>query len=439
MNILVIDQEGLALAFILRCLRHDHHVKWFLMPGVANSTIGDGFRGVEKITNWQDHVNWADLIWCTGNDKYVQKLERLRNNDGINYFGPSSSSSSLEIKRKIGMQFLEKHGIIIPKYHIFQSIRDAEIFAWKSSYPYVFKTLGDNEDKSLSYVSKTAADLVARLQYWQRIGMNPKGEVMLQEKIEGIEMGVSRWMGAEGFIGPYNENFEFKKLMSSDCGPNTGESGTVLAYVEDSKLGKEILAPLEESLIEMGHQGDIDVNCIIDAAGQAWPLEFTCRVGWPAFNLQLAAHQGDPVEWMLDGCLGEDTLEVSKDIISGVVIAQSDYPYSRYTKRQTDDIPIYGVTKKNSAWIYPQHVKRTNIPVMIENKVQINKEWATAGDYLLVVTGSGKTVSQSCARAYRVVEQIEVADKLYRDDVGEKLEDNLVELHDMGYAIHFNY
>ena len=59
---------------------------------------------------------------------------------------------------------------------------------------------------------------------------------MLQDFIEGIEVGISAWMGSEGFLKPKNINFEFKKLMSDDYGPATGEMGTVCKYVSTSKL-----------------------------------------------------------------------------------------------------------------------------------------------------------------------------------------------------------
>src|SRR5207302_8276962 len=160
-------------------------------------------------------------------------------------FGPSAASAQLEIKRLEGMKLFEKAGIEVPEYEQFNSLQEAEAHVRKTEERYVFKTLGDEEDKSLSYVSQSPADMIARLERWQKLKMNPKGPVMLQTFIEGIEIGVSRWMGKEGFIGKYNENFEFKKSCSGNYGPNCGEAGTVLKYVEDSILGQRVLAPLE--------------------------------------------------------------------------------------------------------------------------------------------------------------------------------------------------
>jgi len=246
-------------------------------------------------------------------------------------------------------------------------------------------------------------------------------------------------MGSEGYIGLYNENFEHKKLLSGNAGPNCGEAGTVQKYVTESKIGDEVMLPIEESLIELGHLGDVDVNCIIDEKGKVWPLEFTMRPGWPAFNIMMAEHRGDPAEWMLDACNGEDTLEVSTDVAVGIVLAQPDYPFSHLTKKETTDIPIYGVSAKNQKYIQPQCVKMAKMPDMEGDKVVEREIWATAGDYLAVVTGMGKTVKQACERAYETVKEIDVPDMIYRDDIGEKLADEIPELQKHGYATEFKY
>lgn len=439
MKLLIVDHDAVALAFALRCLRAGHSVRWFIKPQKSNNQhVGDGFKGLQKIDNWVASAKWADLIWCSGNDDYLPKLDSLRK-VGMKVFGPSAASAELEIKRSHGMKAFEDAGIPVPKYQEFKSLSDAEAHVRKTERRFVFKTLGDNEDKSLSYVSKSPADMVARLQRWQKLNMNPKGPVMLQEFIEGVEFAVSAWLGSKGFIGKPNENFEFKKLLSGNCGPNCGESGSILKYVEKSSLGDDVLYPMEKMLLKLGHLGDVDVNCIVDEKGTAWPLEWTCRPGWPAFNIMLASHKGDPVQWMLDACNGKDTLEVSPQVACGIVLAQPDYPYSLKTKAETEDIPIYGVTSKNQAYIAPQCVKLSRQPEMNGNKIVEKDIWSTAGDYLAVVTGLGKTVEKAAERAYATVDELHVPDLIYRDDVGEKLEKELPKLQAFGFAMEFEY
>lgn len=439
MRLLVVDTDGVGLAFCWRCAKAGHQVKWFLKPKPSNNkAMGEGFKGVERVDNWVSHASWSDLIWATSNDDYLEKLAFFRKK-GTAVFAPSPASANLEIKRGDGMKFFEQHGIDVPEYQSFPTLAAAEAHVWKTGERYVFKTLGDNEDKSLSYCSKSPADMIARLQRWQKLKMNPKGPVMLQQFIEGVELGVSRWMGTEGFIGKYTENFEHKKLLSGNAGPNCGESGTVQKYVTASKVGDHVLRPLEEALSQLGHLGDVDVNCIVDDQGKAWPLEFTCRPGWPAFNIMLVEHRGDPCEWMLDACHGEDTLDVSTDVAVGIVLAQPDYPYSQLTQAETADVPIYGVSAKNQRYLQPQAVKMSTLPDMDGDKVVEREIWASAGDYLMVVTGMGKTVTQAKDRAYKTVGEIDVPDLIYRDDIGERLEEQIPLLQKHGYATEFTY
>lgn len=444
MKILIVDQIGFGLSFAVKCAKAGHSVRWFVKPHKSNNPdLGNGFKGIQKVDNWLSSVKWADLIWASTNDDYMEKFDAIRKS-GAKFFGPSLKSANLEIKRSEGLSLLEKSGIEVPEYKQFNSLADAEAHVRKTEERYVFKTLGDSEDKSLSYCSKSPADMVARLQRWQELKMNPKGPVILQKFIKGVEFAVSAWMGTEGFIGTPNENFEHKKLMSGNAGPTTGEMGTVQKYVNGSPLAEELLFPMEEKLVKMGHLGDVDINVIVDEKGKAWPLEWTCRTGWPCFNIMMAQHKGDPAEWMLDACNGKDTLEVSPQVATGIVLTIPYFPYvnvidPKLEQRNTEGLPIYGITEKNRQYIYPQSVKMQKQPVMDGGKITEKEIWTSCGDYLAVVTALGKTVKLASDRAYKTVDEIHVSDMMYRNDIGKRLEKDIKELQKHGYAKEFTY
>jgi phosphoribosylamine--glycine ligase len=438
-KVLIVGQDtiGEGLAFALKCKSSGHAVRLSLGPR-DRKTTGEGFKGVQIVDNWLASVKWADIVIPMSNDLYRPKMDSLRKM-GIKVFGPSEQSSDLEITRAKGMKFLEQNGISVPKYQQFNSLSEAEAHVMKTEERFVFKTMGNAADKSLSFVSKSPADMVARLQLWQKMKLDPKGPVILQEFIDGVEFAVSCWMGSEGFIGKPNENFEHKKPYSGNLGPNCGESGTVCKYVDDSKLADEVLYPLESSLLALEHLGDIDVNCIVDKKGRVWPLEFTCRMGWPYFNIMNVVHKGDPVQWMLDACNGKDTLEVSPQIACGIILAQPDFPFFKDPPYKNEGIPIYGVTDKNMRYIQPHQVKITKQPVMDGKKVVFKDTWTTVGAYVAVVTGLGKTVRQAKHRAYATLKELDVSNGFWRDDIGEGLKEQIPELHKHGFATEFKY
>jgi phosphoribosylamine-glycine ligase len=254
-------------------------------------------------------------------------------------------------------------------------------------------------------------------------------------------MGVSRFMGSKGWVGQWNESFEHKKLMSSNYGPNTGEMGTIAYFTEQSKLGRDTLGKLEDELLRRGHRGDTALGFMIDDKGKPWPTEWTCRLGWPIANMMLGATKGDPVEWMRDALQGKDTTTFSEDIGCCLVLAHGDFPHGNFTKKQVSGVPVYGVTKGTAIHVHPQAVQIMKLPDQgPDGKGIVEREmWATAGDYVAVITGYGASVSQAAKRAYGTVEKLHVANPIVRDDVGEELRTQLPALHALGYALHCQY
>ena len=434
MKVLIIDQDGVGLSIVMRAHAAGHDVKWFIKPRPSNCPdVGNGMKGVQKIDNWVAHAKWADLIFSTSNDDYIERLDFFKQK-GYPVFAPTPASAKLEIDRKTGMQLMEKVGIECVPYKTFKTMAEAEKHVRKTEERFVFKTLGDNEDKSLTYVSKSPADLIA----WIQRTPPPKGEVMLQTFVEGIEMGVSRWMGSKGWVGQWNESFEHKKMMSGNYGPNTGEMGTIAYFTKESKLGTETLAKLESHLLKLGHLGDTALGFMIDENGKPWPTEWTCRPGWPIMNMMLGATTGDPVSWMKDATNGKDTTTFKEDIGCCVVLAHDKFPHTEDVKAASG-IPVYGVTRGNRDHIHPQAVQMKKMPSMKADKLVEEDMWCTAGDYVAVITGFGDNVSMATKRAYKTAKQLHVANPILRDDVGEKLKESLPKLHALGYAKHCEY
>lgn len=430
MNVLVLDADSVGLDFALRCQERGHQVKLAQKPGPERNRAGDGL--VEKTADWRRFMRWADVIFPTVNTWNLDELERYRE---LRYpvFGPSKASAALEIDRKLGMDTMERFGIECPPYKMFPTLDACEAYCWKhGGERWVFKTLGSEDDKSMSYVCRDAADMISTIRRWKKKGVTLKGPCMLQDFIAGVEVGVSAWVGANGFLKPRGENFEHKKLMPGNYGPNTGEMGTVMWYTDQSKLARAVLDPLEAHLVGIGHRGDIDVNCIVDDKGKAWPLEFTSRAGWPAFFIMCAQH-GEPVEWMADALAGRDTLDYSTDAFVGVCVTQPPFPNKGGDKASTVGNPILGITVENWPHIHLAQAMLGRGVDMEGNKPVEKDMLLTAGEYPLVLTASGGTIRKARKAVYGLCKEIGVPNKQVRDDIGEN-EEALAELQRHGYA-----
>jgi len=440
MRVLVLDTDDTALDLCYRAAEAGHEVRVWTTPNKDKSKIwtGYGFAGVERVSSWQPSMAWAKrgLVINAFNDRKVTaELDRWRE-FGAAVFGPTIQSSKLEEDRAFGMKFIKDHGIDIPEYHTFKTLDEAIAFAWKADQPYVFKTLGSEEEKSLSYVASDPGDLVGWLEMKRDQGLKLKGPCMLQEKIDKIaDVGVSGWVGKHGFLpGKFTVNFEHKKLMPGDFGPNTGEMGTVIKYVEGGRLVDEMLKPFEESLVKLGHIGDFDMECGIDSKGKAWPYEFSARFGWPSTQIAMACHTGDPIEWMKAAvATGEDKLEVDDQVAIGVLMCRPPFPTKNEDPQSNVGYPIAGI---EDVWdhISPWQMMLEKGPVMEGGKITEGDVYKTTGDYVCVVTALGPDVHDVIPAVYAAVDRVKFSDRIVRTDIGERLEKELPQLHAFGYS-----
>ncbi len=298
----------------------------------------------------------------------------------------------------------------------------------------MFKPGGDEENKALTFVADDPAELCGWLRR-QIDGGKTLKKCLLQEKIDLLaEIGVSGWCGPDGFLpDKWQICFEHKKLMPGEQGPNTGEAGTVCQYAETDKLADEVLKPMEPVLRALGHRGDFAFGGAIDTKGKAWFFEWTARLGYPAFWIQMASHRGDPAKWMKDLLDGKDTLRCSYDVAVGVVCGQPRYPYNASPPELVEGNPIFG-TQAYKDQVHFASVMLGRGPSMAGNKIVEGPQYQTTGEYVLVCTGLGKTVERARAKAYRAVESVRFSDKIYRLDIGEKVIHELPALHRFGYA-----
>jgi phosphoribosylamine--glycine ligase len=436
MRCLLVDHYGTdgMLDFALRCLAAGHEVKWHFRKDDRNYAVGKGFDGLEIIDDFRPWKWWADVVLLADNTHYLREMDFWRR-DGVPVVGCSVEAATWELDRKTGQKMFEKHGIRVPAYREFSDYDSAIAYVKREGRAFVSKPSYDETDKALSYVGKTPADLVYMLQRWKKQKRH-KGAFILQEKVSGCEMAVGAWFGPAGFAEGWCENWEFKSLMAGDRGPNVGEMGTVLRYVARSKLAELVLKPLEDALHAVGYCGYVDVNCIIDDKGQPWPLEFTMRPGWPTFNIQQALNKGDPAEWL--GCLaaGRDSRPWRLGTVAtGVVMALPEFPYGKTKVENMVGVPILGLTSAILDSVHPCAAMQGTAPQDVNGKVVELPAWLTAGDYVLVATGTGPSISQSRAGAYRTLEKIKVpASPFWRPDIGQRLKKQLPEIQKHGFA-----
>ncbi len=436
MRVLLIDHGANFLDFALRCTKCMHHVKWFIGPDKNNERIpvGDGM-GVERINDWQKWMKWADIVVLSDNVKYIAALEPYRKL-GYPIFGANLTAQKMELDREFGQKVMKDAGVEIMPYKTFHDYDTAIAYVNKTMKRFVSKPSGD-ADKALSYCSKDAKGMIGQLQRWKKMG-KLKQPFILQEFVPGVEMAVGGWFGRNGWNAAINENWEHKKLMAGDLSVNTGETGTVMRYVKKSKLADKLLFPLSDYLMSIGYTGYIDAAAIIAEDGEPKFLEHTARFGWPHSQIVTALHVGDPVEWMVDLLRGYDSLEVTDQVATGVVLWHGDFPFNARPRADSSGFPVYYDLENPN--VHPCEMKMGIAPHEIGGKIVDAPTHVTAGPYILVASGTGPSVSSSARNAYKLLKEIETPNSPgYRNDIGERLKDEIPELQKHGYARDLKY
>lgn len=162
------------------------------------------------------------------------------------------------------------------------------------------------------------------------------------------------------------------------------------------------------------------------------------RPGWPTFNIQQALVKGDHVEWLADLSTGRDAKPfLLSKISTGVVMALPPFPYPTLNRSDVFGTPIHGLTPAGRRNVHPcQMMQGQNIPLdQPDGSVKNGPCLLAAGDYVLVASGVGDTVSQARNRAYRILEKTKApASPFWRTDIGLRLKKQLPEIQKHGYA-----
>ncbi len=229
-------------------------------------------------------------------------------------------------------------------------------------------------------------------------------------------MGVGAYFNGARFLQPACLDWEHKRFFPGDLGELTGEMGTVVTYARSNSFFARTLAKLEPLLAREGYCGYINLNTIVNARG-IWPLEFTCRFGYPGYAIL------DPLQRTSWGELfasmvgrNEERFETEPGFCVGIVISTPPFPYSREQLPEPVGLPVVF-----EGGLSPQDASNVHFgEVGLSNGVLVT---TGANGYTLVVTGRGETVEAARDAANALARKVIVPNARYRLDIGQKLID----------------
>ena len=123
------------------------------------------------------------------------------------------------------------------------------------------------------------------------------------------------------------------------------------------------------------------------------------------------------------------------EVAAGVVVSIPDYPYSHVTRKEVTGIPLYGIEQHTWPHVHPCEMMMGTAPKRIQGKFPDVPMMVTAGDYVMVMSGTGPDVKSATDTVYRRLKTLSMPNSpMYRTDIGRRLRKQLPLLHAQGYA-----
>lgn len=406
----------IAADLVYRLKKEGNHVKYYIdFEGDVDSYS----NMVERVFDWRKEIDWVtkDGLIIFDDVGYGKEQDELRKM-GYSVVGGSEYGDKLEIDREYGQKIFEEHGIKSLKTFNFNNFRKAIDFMEKEKKPYVVKQ--SNHMSSFCFVGEIpdGSDCVELLKSYGSFS-NIDFTVSIQERVQGVEVGVGRYFNGNDWHGPIEMNIEHKKFLNGEIGPMTAEMGTVVWYTEEeNRLYQETLKKLKPYLKEINHIGDVDINCIVNESN-VYPLEATMRFGSPAINAQIEMHNSRWTDFLKTMAKGEEfRLDYKKGFCIVVTIGVPPFPYNvdkfdGYLK----DYPILFKEKLSEDEMNSIHWEE----VYYDNKKDCYRIGGTEG-YIMYITGMGSTIEEARKKVYNLINKIVIPKMIYRNDIGIKFE-----------------
>ena len=388
---------------------------------VTDPEARDVLEGMLHITDeWRTQLSWIReagdegiVVFESIGHGVVQ--ETLRD-EGFRVIGGSAFGDRLESDRAFGQQWMRTCGMKTATVHTFDDFGAAADFLGRRGGRYVFKLNGAAQSFTRNYVGQLedGRDMIALLAVqnaqWKRA---ERPSFVLMKHIAGVEVGVGAYFDGERFLRPVCVDWEHKAFFPGDLGELTGEMGTLVSYRGGERIFDATLGRMQEALREGRYCGYINVNTIVNGDG-VWPLEFTCRFGYPGFAILDALHIDGWDEIFARMVAGRGgTFRTHDGFAVGAVLTVPPFPYPHGYAELSKGVPI--TFRDDLDAVDREHLHYGEVALRGDQLVA-----SGSIGYLMVVTGRAETPGAARDAANRLAEKVIIPNVRYRRDIGSR-------------------
>ncbi len=400
-------------ALYLRLLAEGHEVKVYVSMPLCHGTLAGM---IERTDDWRRELDWVraagdeGIIVFENVEAQRGEIQDQLRRDGFNVIGGSAFGDRLENDRGYAQELLRDIGLSILPIKTFhdRAAAIAHVQANPARYVVKFNVAAETFVGQLPNGEDVAAFLK---------GLPSKGaseSFIMMQFVEGVEMGIGAYFDGEKFLDPSCLDWEHKRFFPGNLGELTGEMGTIVAYDRTAAFHALTLGRLEGTLRDNGYCGYINLNTIVNEQG-VWPLEFTCRFGYPGYAILDALQAAPWSQIFLDLVRRSgDSFETVPGFACGVVMTTPPFPYARYEIDLPVGMPVIFDPSLTDA--DRRHIHYGEVGLQ-------NGQLVTSGAYgwTLVVTGVAPTIAEAQQIANDRVSRITIPNVRYRRDIGAGL------------------
>ena len=411
--------EGLWLSWLMAQEGHDTSAV------VKNEKYAEALGGLVKVMPGAEvyEASKYDLVVldATGMGEMADQAR-----EEVPTIGDSVLADTLENDRLFALDFMTRCGLQVAPYEAFDNPADAIRLIKKTKKRYCFKPIGEQDDKSTTYVSCSADDM---LRYFDVLFRSAKvSQFILQEYVEGTEVSLEAYINETGYYA-LNATLETKKLMNGDLGPNTGCSGSLCWMLKkENALFEKGLKKCIQPVQEMGYVGPLDLNCIVNASG-AWSLEFTPRFGYDATALLTRLLPVSFADFLYAVASNQTVPDLTAlhPFCASVRLSVPPYPSEGLpAKFYKESVPIQGLTEKNldKFFLYDARLREEG-----------SDDLETAGlcGWIGSPLACGETPGGAFESAYQMLEEVRVPNAQYRTDICDNVSKRYWMLRENGW------
>ncbi len=410
MKVLVIGSGGREHAIVEGFSRSPQVDKIYCAPGNAGiaalaECVAIGVEDVDALAAFAKE-NGIDMTVVGPEAALAVGVVDRFQEEGLKIFGPTKAAARIESSKEFAKEIMKKYEVPTAAYEVFDEFEPAWEYVRNRPLPAVIKYDGLAAGKgvvvALSYDEAEAAlrDMLLDASFG-------KGRVVIEDFLDGPEFSFMCLVNGDK-VYPLAMAQDHKRAFDGDKGPNTGGMGAYspVPFVTDeirTECIERIIKPVAAGMVKEGvpFTGILYGGLILTTQGPK-VIEFNARFGDPETEVVLPRLKSD-IYALFDAVLAgaEFESEWTPEARLGVVLASDGYPGS-YAK----GAEIKGVENVD-AQVYHMGT------ALKDGKL------ITAGGRVMMVVGSGNTLSEARDKALAEIEKIDCPTLFHRTDIGK--------------------